>query len=86
MADVDYSPAFAPHVKGRYTARVWDPGTARHEPQTWSATCAKCKDTYGPTQCDSGRVRQKIDTWALNHLHRDPMTPRPVVKLPGGGR
>lgn len=77
-----YSPAFAPHVTGEYSKRVWEPGAARPEPQTVKATCETCGAVYGPTTCDSGRVRHKIDTFGLVHLHRDALTPRPVVKLP----
>lgn len=80
---VTYSPAFAPHVKGRYTPREYDPVLHRHEPQTVWATCELCDEKYGPAECQSGRVRQHIDQWATNHLHRDPMVPRPVVKLAG---
>ncbi len=78
-----YSPPQAPHVKGAYTARVWEPGEARPEPQMVKATCERCGAVYGPTECTSGRVRHKIDTFALVHLHRDVMVARLVVKLPG---
>ena len=82
---VPYSPAFAPHVLGTYTPREYDPIAAKHEPQTVRATCTKCGEVYGPAECASGRVRQHVDAWAVaGHLHRDPMIPRPVLKLPEG--
>lgn len=80
---VPYSPAFAPHVKGSHTPRVYDAEAGEHEPQKVRARCEICGEEYGPAECKSGRVRQHIDTWATNHLHRDPMVPRPVVKAPG---
>jgi hypothetical protein len=80
----EHRPKFAPHVRGEYTARVFDPEAGEHEPQTVRATCERCGEAYGPTECKSGRVRQHIDTWAAaSHLHRDPMAPRPVVKPKG---
>ena len=83
---VRYSPAFAPHVEGTYTPREYDPVLARHEPQTVRAKCTRCGEEYGPAECQSGRVRQHIDNWAVgNHLHRDPMIPRPIIKIPDGG-
>ena len=78
---IAYSPAWAPHVKGAYTARVWEPGAPAPEPQDVKITCTICGDVYGPTTCTSGRVRHKIDTYAVVHTHRDAMTPRPVIRL-----
>jgi hypothetical protein len=80
----EWRPPFAPHVLGRYTRRVWDAEEGKHEPQTVTATCETCREVYGPTTCDSGRVRSKVDTFALGHLHRDAMDPRPILKLGEG--
>jgi hypothetical protein len=81
---VEYRPRFAPHVRGSYTPRARDPETQELEPQEVRATCEKCGEAYGPVECKAGRVRQRVDLWASqHHLHRDPMTPRPVAKLPG---
>jgi hypothetical protein len=73
-----FTPAFAPHVSGRYTRRAWDPVLHVFEPQRVEATCTRCAAVYGPTTCDSGRVREKITLFASAHLHRDPL---PVPKL-----
>lgn len=81
---IPYSPAFAPHVKGRYSPRVYDPELGEHEPQKVWAHCDACGEDYGPIECKSGRVRQHVDTWAATgHLHRDRLDPRPVVKPAG---
>lgn len=80
-----WSPPWAPHVKGRYTRRVWDAVEKKHDPQRVEARCefVGCGGVYGPTSCDSGRVRDHIDTFATNHLHRDAMDPRPILKVGG---
>lgn len=81
---VAYSPRFAPHVKGSYSPRTVDEETGLREPQSVRATCEVCGAEYGPIECASGRVRQRVDTWAaVDHLHRDRLDPRPVVKPAG---
>ena len=65
---VEFSPTWAPHVKGWHTLRDED-GVAH-----WGATCAHCKATAGPVACTSGLLRQHINKFALAHVHRAPLT------------
>ncbi len=76
-----YSPPFAPHVVGRYTRREYDEVRGVYEPQTVTAECRECGGRYGPAECASGQPRGHIDRWAVEHLHRDVMTPRALVKV-----
>jgi hypothetical protein len=75
---IEYRPSFAPHVVGRYGARVWDAGLGRFEEQRIDMTCETCAATMRRT-CDSGRVREHVQRFGLQHLHRDPL------RNPGSG-
>lgn len=79
MADptwVEWTPEQAPHVRGRYTARVWDHETQLHEEQRVEATCTfdGCNGVF-KRSCSSGRPRELIATFATVHLHRDAFAP-----------
>lgn len=70
---IDYSPPWAPHVKGRYTERTVDPETRQPTEQRYVVKCEKCGAQWGPTTCLSGMVRQHIVNFAIAHPHRDPL-------------
>lgn len=86
VAWIDWCPEWAPHVRGRYTERVWDPETKLHDPQTVEVRCTfgGCEATWRTT-CQSGHVREHIATFARLHLHRDPLA-APTVVRPGSMR
>lgn len=69
---VAYTPSFAPLVKGEHDPRQNDPETGKVVPMRFTASCTSCGERVEGV-CDSGRVREKIDKWAILHLHRDPM-------------
>lgn len=69
---IEYSPPFAPLVKGEHESRKHDPETGAVLPLKWSARCAGCGESIEAV-CDSGRVRERIAKWAVLHLHRDPL-------------
>lgn len=50
--------------------RKSDPETGQVVPMRFQARCSLCGETVQGV-CDSGRVREKIDKWAVMHLHRD---------------
>jgi hypothetical protein len=75
---VPYRPKWAPHVAGSYTEREFDPEERRYLPQQWQASCEVCRAQHGPVWCESGLVRDHVSTFALAHLHRDPLSPVPV--------
>lgn len=73
MTWVEWSPAFAPHVRGRYR----EPNPEDSEPDqvpTWKieASCGSC-GTAWRGQCSTGSgVRAQIARFGSLHLHRDP--------------
>lgn len=67
---VPWNPHFAPAVTGMHEPRAFDPTTRTFDPQRFRVVCVSCGDTFEGV-CDSGRIRQKIDKWAVMHLHRD---------------
>lgn len=69
----EWSPSFAPHVKGRYEERQFTDGLP--EEQKWQVTCEKCGARHQGT-CSSGAVRTHIKRFATLHLHADPLAPR----------
>ena len=75
-AITEYSPSFAKHVQGEHDARTNDAETGKVNPMRWATLCTVCKE-QGRGLCDSGRVREKIDKWAILHLHRDPLAGAP---------
>lgn len=80
----EWSPEYAPHVRGRYTERVWDPVLRAHEEQRVEARCEVCGQEW-KGWCTSGHVRDKVATFARLHLHRDPLE-APRVERPGSLR
>lgn len=87
---IDWSPAWAPHIKGRYTARIRDPESGRSEPQKVTMRCTHegeggvCGATW-QTVCASGNVRVHINNFAKAHAHKDFASPARVVR-PGSKR
>ena len=71
---IEYSPRWAPHVKGRYSRRVLDPDTKMPEPQRVEVTCGVCGQQYR-NLCRQGMPRQHISRFAQQHLHRAPLQP-----------
>lgn len=68
----EWVPSFAPHVKGRYERREFDPRTKMPVPQTVKMECTVC-GTKWATVCSTGQVRTHIARFASLHLHRDPL-------------
>lgn len=75
---VEWSPRFAPHVKGKYTERTFDLDH-RPEPQRFEAHCTHCGQKWGGP-CMTGAVKSHIARFAAMHLHRDPMHAPRVVR------
>ena len=71
---VDYSPPWAPHVRGRYEAREYGPD-GRPEPQRVEMACERCGAAW-QTTCETGMVRGHVDRFALVHAGE----PVPVKK------
>jgi hypothetical protein len=72
---IEWSPPWAPHVKGRYTSKVrGDEGFC--EPQRVTMVCTHrengqlCGATW-QTVCASGNVRGHINNFAKVHAHKD---------------
>ncbi len=87
---LDWSPPWAPHVKGSYTVRVrGESGFC--EPQKIRMQCdfelepgRTCGATW-QTVCTSGNVRSHINNFAKAHAHQDfPHPPR--IERPGSKR
>ncbi len=67
---IDWSPAWAPHILGKYDERTFtDDGLP--EEQKVIVFCTVCKTTW-KTTCTSGSVRQHIQRFAYIHQHNDP--------------
>jgi hypothetical protein len=67
----EWSPTWAPHVKGIYPSRTFDPITGQPDEQKISIQCQICGATW-QVICTSGLVRSHISNFAKSHLHRDP--------------
>ena len=78
MTRLTYRAPFAQHVLGTYDERQIDPETRQHERQRIDIVCQKCGQTF-TTYCYSGRPREKVSRFALDHLHGDPF----AVRNPG---
>lgn len=76
---VEWVPQFAAHVVGWYDERRFDED-GLPETQAWGAKCSVCNHEH-KGQCDSGRVREHIQRFALVHLHNDPMAAATVVGM-----
>jgi hypothetical protein len=63
----EWRPKWAPHVRGEHTPRVMDPETGLPESQKIRIVCERCGATWGPSECTSGLVRNKIAAYALDH-------------------
>jgi hypothetical protein len=66
---IEYSPKWAPHVKGRYSPRVLDPETKLPEEQRVEARCTLCGDRY-KNVCRQGMPRNYILKFASFHSHK----------------
>ena len=80
---IEWSPGFAPHVKGKYTRRTFDDDGLPEE-QHIRVHCTHCGDTWD-RECLSGQVRGHIARFATAHLHRDPLAAQRIVR-PGSLR
>ena len=67
----EWSPAFAPHVKGYYEEREMGSDGMMEEAPV-GAVCTLCNATF-QRKCASGHMRQWIATFAKVHLHRHPL-------------
>lgn len=81
---IEFAPRFAPHVKGEFTRRTFDPETRLPEPQKWRVRCAKCGASW-QGECHSGQPKQHVNRFAVQHIHRDPLA-APRVERPGSRR
>lgn len=82
---IEWSPAWALHVRGRYTEREWNAEAGMHEPQAVEMICGRCQAAW-KTMCASGHVRQHIEKFGLVHAHRDPLLDVPRIVRPGSLR
>lgn len=85
----EWSPAWAPHVRGRYEADRTVGPSGMPDPQAIVAVCGVCKRTCrckGSVcecgaewrgSCSSGAVLSHVSRFASLHLHRDPLGPQP---------
>lgn len=73
----EWSPDWAPHVKGKFQDREVGRDGLPEEAHI-EAFCTACNATFR-RMCASGRPRQWIGTFAAQHLHRNPLAP-PSVK------
>lgn len=70
---IEWSPHFAPHVKGRYEPRTYNREAGMHNPQAIYMHCTfEGCGTKWNTVCSTGQVRGQIARFAARHLHRDP--------------
>lgn len=76
-----WSPEAQPHVKGRYTTRVWDAEAKMHEEQRVEMECTICGATW-KLGCSSGLVRAHIANFGKAHHHKDPLG-APTIRRPG---
>ncbi len=67
----EYRVPHTPHVVGTYPNRVWDRDLGKHEPQQVDIKCELCGATWR-VQCEQGRPREHVHTFARDHLHHDP--------------
>lgn len=72
----EYRPAFASHVVGVISPRVWDAEEQTFEEQTIKMTCEKCSQTMKRV-CTSGRALEHVARFALGHMHRDVLARNP---------
>lgn len=79
----EWSPAHAPHVKGRYTERTFDEDGLPEE-QSVEARCETCKAEW-KGKCLTGNVRGHIAKFGVVHAHRDPLEAPRIVR-PGSRR
>ena len=61
----DFSPPFAPHVRGEYPEKTYD-DDGRIDPVRILLSCSRCGDA-SEARCDSGRYREKVVKYALGH-------------------
>lgn len=66
MSTLTWSPAWAPHVNGSTKARDED------GEQVVQIACTKCGGNTR-RRCSSGLWREKVQAFAMDHLHRDPL-------------
>lgn len=63
----EFTPPFAPHVRGEYPDIERDPETGEVEPTVVALSCARC-GCEERRPCASGRPRAKVLAFALAHL------------------
>lgn len=80
---IEYSPRWAPHVKGRYSLRVLDPETHEPEEQRVEARCDLCGDRY-KNVCRQGMPRNHILKFAAVHSHKAMANQNPTKVGPDG--
>lgn len=62
----DYTPPFAPHVRGAFPERTYDEDR-KLLPATVTLSCGRCGEG-AVVPCDSGRYRERVAKWALTHV------------------
>ncbi|MGA7120384.1 MAG: hypothetical protein WBY94_09820 [Polyangiaceae bacterium] len=68
----EWSPNYAPHVKGHYEDREIGPDGEPEEAEV-GAECGICGAAF-KRKCKSGLMREWISRFAIAHLHRDPLS------------
>jgi hypothetical protein len=72
----EWRPTYAKHVLGKYTKPRRDPETLEPLEQVYVIECEQCAQRWGPLKCTTpGNVRNHIATFAIQHLHRNPLDP-----------
>lgn len=87
--DQEYSPLFAPHVKGRYSKiefeedKVGGRTVMVRQPQMVEIVCEMCGQRYR-RECRQGQPRLHVRRFAAIHLHRHPLAPIPGLSTTRG--
>jgi hypothetical protein len=66
----EWSPDWAPHVRGYYYDRLPDEDGIPEEAEV-GASCGQCGSVF-KRMCASGMMRQHIANFAIAHTHRHP--------------
>jgi len=90
VLDQEYSPLYAPHVKGRYSRIAFEeeeqPDGRKvmvRQPQMVEIHCEKCGQRYR-RECRQGQPRQHVARFASIHLHKHPLALIPGLSTTRG--
>lgn len=72
MSRTPYSPPWAPHVRGYFEAPEPPLEGEAPDPYKVGATCAACGINF-EQRCTTGRVKWRINLFAAQHQHKNPL-------------